>query len=50
MKISKLTLPELELELKRARFWVEQSSIGKSIKLIEKMEERCIKLTDKDKG
>jgi len=44
MQIKKLSVPELELELKRARFWIEQASIGKSIELIEKMDSRCSEL------
>ena len=47
MKIDKLTKDELELEIKRAKFWIEKNSIESSINLIKKMEARYLKLTFK---
>jgi len=40
MNIKDMTLKELTREINRARFWVEQSPIKKSLKLINKMEKR----------
>jgi len=44
MKIKELSLAEVTLELKRARFWVEQNSITKSLDLINQMENRKMML------
>ena len=44
MKIKDLSLEELTLELKRARFWVEHNPISKSLDLIHKMENRKLEL------
>lgn len=39
-----MTLNEITLELKRAKFWVEDNPIKKSLKMINKMENRKIEL------
>ena len=47
MKISKMSISELNLEINRAKFWVEISSISKSLKMINKMENRKLELIKK---
>jgi hypothetical protein len=47
MKIEQLTLAEVTLELKRAKFWVEDTPIRKSLDLINKMETIKLKLINK---
>tara|TARA_R110002050_G_scaffold79261_9_gene169387 strand:+ start:1739 stop:1891 length:153 start_codon:yes stop_codon:yes gene_type:complete len=44
MNIKDMTLEQLTKELNRARFWVEQNPIKKSLKLINKMDKRKSKL------
>jgi hypothetical protein len=44
MKIKDLSLTEVTLELKRAKFWVEQTPISKSLSLINQMENRKLLL------
>ena len=44
MNITDISLEELKFELKRARFWVEDSPIKDSLALIEKMEAQKMKL------
>lgn len=39
-----MSLDKLKLEIKRARFWVEDNPIVKSLDLIDKMEKQKIKL------
>ena len=43
-KIKNMSLKELTNELGRAKFWVEETPITKSLKLINKMENRKLKL------
>ena len=47
MKIENMTLEQLNLELSRAKFWVKTSSIQKSLDLINKMENKRVKLLNK---
>jgi len=47
MKIEQMSLNEITLELKRAKFWVEDNPITKSLKLINKMENRKLELLKK---
>ena len=47
MNIDTMTLDEITLELKRAKFWVENSSIKKSLRLINEMENQKLKLINK---
>jgi hypothetical protein len=44
MKINEMSLEEVTLELKRAKFWVETNPIRKSLNLINKLENRKLKL------
>lgn len=44
MKINKMSLDEVTLELKRAKFWVETNPIRKSLNLINKMENKKLQL------
>ena len=44
MKIKELSLEELTLEIKRAKFWVETNPIVKSLDLIHKMENRKLQI------
>jgi len=48
MKIKEMSLDEVTLELKRARFWVEDSSIRNSLDLISRMETRKLNLINKN--
>lgn len=48
MKIKEMSLAEVTLELKRARFWVEHNSITKSLDLITLMEKRKMELIKGD--
>ena len=47
MKINNMPLDKLTLELKRAKFWVEDNSIRKSLTLIHQMECRKLELINK---
>jgi len=47
MLIKEMSLEEVTLELKRAKFWVEDNSITKSLDLINKMENRKLVLINK---
>lgn len=44
MKIKEMSLAEITLELKRAKFWVENNPITKSLGLINQMENRKLEL------
>jgi len=44
MNISKMSLEEINFELKRAKFWVEENPIKKSLTLINKLENKKIEL------
>jgi len=44
MNIEEMSLDEVKFELKRARFWVEDSPIVDSLLLIERMETQKLKL------
>jgi len=48
MRIKEMSLSEVTLELKRAKFWVENNPITKSLSLINQMENRKLDLI-KDK-
>ena len=48
MNIEQMSLDEVQFELKRARFWVEDSPIVDSLSLIDRMEKQKLKLI-KDK-
>lgn len=48
MNIDKMSLEEINFELKRAKFWIEENSIKKSLKLINKMENRKFKIINKE--
>jgi len=48
MKINEMSLEEVTLELKRAKFWVETNPIRKSLDLINKMENRKLELINKN--
>jgi hypothetical protein len=39
-----MTLGEVTLELKRARFWIEDNPIRKSLSLISRMEKRKLEI------
>tara|TARA_R110000851_G_scaffold117238_1_gene243853 strand:- start:1070 stop:1213 length:144 start_codon:yes stop_codon:yes gene_type:complete len=43
-----MTLKEVTLELKRAKFWVEDNPIYKSLDLINRMEKQKLTLINKD--
>jgi hypothetical protein len=47
MTFNEMTLEEVTQELKRAKFWVEDSPIRKSLGLISKMELRILELINK---
>lgn len=47
MIIDEMTLDEITLELKRARFWVEDCPIRKSLDLISRMENRKLIIINK---
>ena len=47
MKINEMSLSEITLELKRAKFWVEDNSIRKSLDLINRMENKKLELINK---
>jgi hypothetical protein len=42
-----MSLEEVTLEIKRAKFWVEDNPIRKSLDLISKMETQKLKLINK---
>jgi hypothetical protein len=44
MNIEEMSLDEVKFELKRARFWVEDSPIKDSLLLIERMEKRKLEV------
>ena len=44
MNIETMSLDEVKFELKRARFWVEDSPIQQSLNLIDRMESHKMKL------
>jgi|TARA_R110000782_G_scaffold253663_1_gene341773 hypothetical protein len=44
MKITEMSIKEITLEIKRAKFWIEESPILKSLELIDKMEKQKLKL------
>lgn len=44
MKIDNMSLDEITLELKRAKFWVEHNPIRKSLDLISKMENKKMQI------
>lgn len=44
MKIKEMSLDEITLELKRAKFWIEAIPITKSLALINQMENRKLGL------
>jgi len=44
MNIEEMSLDEVKFELKRARFWVEDSPIVDSLSLIERMEKRKLEV------
>jgi hypothetical protein len=48
MKINKMSLKDVTLELKRAKFWVEDNPIRKSLDLINRMENRKVELINKN--
>jgi hypothetical protein len=48
MKIDEMTLTEVKLELKRARFWIEDNPIRKSLTLISRMEKRKLEIINKN--
>ena len=47
MKINEMSLKEVTLELKRAKFWVEGNPIRKSLDLINRMENKKLELINK---
>lgn len=47
MQINQMTLKEVTLELKRAKFWVEESPIRKSLDLISRMEKQKLDIINK---
>jgi len=50
MKFNKMTLEEINFELKRAKFWVETNPIAKSLDLINQMENKKLELINKKLG
>jgi len=48
MVINEMTLAEVKLELKRARFWIEDNPIRKSLTLISRMEKRKLEIINKN--
>jgi hypothetical protein len=50
MLINEMSLEEVTLELKRARFWVEDSTIRNSLDLISRMETQKLKLINNKLG
>jgi hypothetical protein len=46
--INKMSLKDVTLELKRAKFWVEDNPIRKSLDLINRMENRKVELINKN--
>ena len=50
MKIEDMSLEKLTLELNRAKFWVETLPIKTSLDLINKMENRKLKLIQEKLG
>lgn len=48
MKINEMSLKDVTLELKRAKFWVENNPIRKSLDLINRMENRKVELINKN--
>ena len=47
MNFNEMTLKDITLELKRAKFWVEDSPIRKSLGLISRMELKKLELINK---
>lgn len=43
-----MSLEEITLELKRAKFWVEDTPIRKSLRLINNLENRKLELINKN--
>jgi hypothetical protein len=50
MNIDTMTLDEIDLELKRAKFWIDINPISKSLRLINKMENKKLELINKKLG
>lgn len=47
MRIKEMSLEEVTLELKRAKFWVEENPIRKSLDLISRMEKQKLDIINK---